>query len=518
VNDSLPIPRLLEALTGAQTLAGESCGGVVSMVSSDSRETLPGGLFVAIRGFLVDGHNFVADALRRGAGAVICEDFPKGEVPSGVCFIRVLDARRALAEAAFAFYGGAPEQLAVIGVTGTNGKTTTAMLIAAMLNRNGIRCGYIGTGRAVIGDEEIPLERTTPEAHGLHRLLRRMVDAGCRAVSMEVSSHALMLQRVHSVRFRVAVFTNLTAEHLDFHGSMEEYAEAKRRLFRQLLPGGRAVFNMDDPRAPFMAEGIPSESCSGCSLSGSPDGPHETHGELCRDWFRAEVLSEDAESSRLRLSFPDGEFKGGLRIPGRFNVMNALLATAACHAMGVPGGSAAASLTLLPPVEGRMERVDGGPGRVRAIVDYAHTPDALLRVLDTLAQLKPAGGRLGVVFGCGGDRDASKRPEMGRIAEERADMVILTSDNPRGEDPERILDDIERGMSGRRYRRITDRGEAIGAAVGELGESDILLVAGKGRELYQESMGKRVFFSDREFLLKSMRAEGGVPSVGGEGV
>lgn len=165
-----------------------------------------------------------------------------------------------------------------------------------------------------------------------------------------------------------------------------------------------------------------------------------------------------------------------------------------------------------------MERVDGGPGRVRAIVDYAHTPDALLRVLDTLAQLKPAGGRLGVVFGCGGDRDASKRPEMGRIAEERADMVILTSDNPRGEDPERILDDIERGMSGRRYRRITDRGEAIGAAVGELGESDILLVAGKGRELYQESMGKRVFFSDREFLLKSMRAEGGVPSVGGEGV
>jgi len=220
------------------------------MVSSDSRETLPGGLFVAIRGFLVDGHNFVADALRRGAGAVICEDFPKGEVPSGVCFIRVLDARRALAEAAFAFYGGAPEQLAVIGVTGTNGKTTTAMLIAAMLNRNGIRCGYIGTGRAVIGDEEIPLERTTPEAHGLHRLLRRMVDAGCRAVSMEVSSHALMLQRVHSVRFRVAVFTNLTAEHLDFHGSMEEYAEAKRRLFRQLLPGGRAVFNMDRPPSP----------------------------------------------------------------------------------------------------------------------------------------------------------------------------------------------------------------------------------------------------------------------------
>jgi len=178
--------------------------------------------------------------------------------------------------------------------------------------------------------------------------------------------------------------------------------------------------------------------------------------------------------------------------------MNALLATAACHAMGVPGGSAAASLTLLPPVEGRMERVDGGPGRVRAIVDYAHTPDALLRVLDTLAQLKPAGGRLGVVFGCGGDRDASKRPEMGRIAEERADMVILTSDNPRGEDPERILDDIERGMSGRRYRRITDRGEAIGAAVGELGESDILLVPVK-----EENYIRRVWESGCFFRIGS---------------
>ncbi len=187
-------------------------------------------------------------------------------------------------------------------------------------------------------------------------------------------------------------------------------------------------------------------------------------------------------------------FDGELLLPGRFNVMNALLAAATCHAMGVSGGAAAASFPFLPPVQGRMERVDGGPGRVRAIVDYAHTPDALQRVLQTLARLKPVGGRLAVVFGCGGDRDASKRPVMGRIAEELADMVILTSDNPRSEDPERILDDIEQGMSGIGHRRIADRGTAISTAVAELGELDILLVAGKGRESYQESMGKRVFF------------------------
>jgi len=515
VSSFLPLARLLEALTAPDTRPDVSCEGPLSMISSDSRDIVQGGLFVAVRGFQADGHDFVADAVRRGAAAVICEAFPQGEVPPGVCFIKVPDARVALAEAAFACYGGASEQLDVIGVSGTNGKTTTAMLIAAMLNHNGIRCGYIGTGRAVIGDEEIPLERTTPEAHGLQRLLRRMVEGGCRAVAMEVSSHALMLQRVHGVRFRVAVFTNLTADHLDFHGSMEEYAAAKQRLFRQLQPGGRAVFNMDDPRAPFMAEGIPPELCSGCSLSGVREG---ADGELCGEWFRAEVALENADSSCLRLSFPDGEFDGELRLPGRFNVMNALLAAAACYAMGVPGGAVAASFPFLPSVEGRMERVDGGPGRPRAIVDYAHTPDALQRALQTLACLKPTGGRLAVVFGCGGDRDVSKRPEMGRIAEQLADMVILTSDNPRSEDPERILDDIERGMSGRRHRRIADRGMAISKAVGELGERDILLVAGKGRELYQECMGKRMFFSDREFLLNSMGADGSVSSAGGEGV
>ncbi|KAA6233289.1 UDP-N-acetylmuramoyl-L-alanyl-D-glutamate--2,6-diaminopimelate ligase [Chlorobium phaeovibrioides] len=515
MSTSLPVSRLLDALTAPEILSDAPCRGSLSMISSDSRDIEQGGLFVAVRGFQADGHDFVADAVSRGAAAVICEEFPGGDLPPGVCFIKVPDARLALAEAAFALYGGASKQLDVIGVSGTNGKTTTAMLIAAMLNHNGIRCGYIGTGRAVIGDEEIPLERTTPEAHGLQRLLRRMVDEGCRAVAMEVSSHALMLQRVHGVRFRVAVFTNLTVDHLDFHGSMEAYASAKQRLFRQLLPEGRAVLNMDDPRASFMAEGLPPASCSGCSLSGVE---RRADWNVCGEWFLAEVTGEDAQSSHLRLSFPDGMFDGELLLPGRFNVMNALLAAATCHAMGVSGGAAAASFPFLPPVQGRMERVDGGPGRVRAIVDYAHTPDALQRVLQTLARLKPVGGRLAVVFGCGGDRDASKRPVMGRIAEELADMVILTSDNPRSEDPERILDDIEQGMSCIGHRRIADRGTAISTAVAELGELDILLVAGKGRESYQESMGKRVFFSDREFLLNSLGADGRMPSAGGEGV
>ena len=499
----LPLDELLKGIT-CRALAGSAdVGGIIRMVTSDSREVVPGSLFVAVRGYCADGHQFIDSAVRRGAVAVVCEELPGVIIPDCL-YITVPDARIALAEAARIFYGKASEQLLVIGVTGTNGKTTTAKLITAMLNANGIASGYIGTNLCTIGEREISLDRTTPEAHGLHSLFSEMLEAGCRAVVMEVSSHALVLKRVYGIRFHAAVFTNLTMEHLDFHHSMHEYGSAKKLLFDALGPEGFAVLNVDDPYAREMAALVEPEKIYACSLEGGVSS--SLRGSR---YFTADILESSIACSAIAIHFPDALVDMKVGLPGLFNVMNVLEAAAVGAGMGILPEEICRSLSEVAAVDGRMERVGDSTVGWSAFVDYAHTPDALFKVLDALNGLKAEGSRIVVVFGCGGNRDKGKRPEMGRIASEIADEVILTSDNPRDEEPETILDEIEGGIAGGiasgHYRRISDRSEAIRQGVSMLRPGDILLVAGKGHERYQEIAGKKYFFSDQEQIKKFMQ-------------
>ncbi|AOS84890.1 UDP-N-acetylmuramoyl-L-alanyl-D-glutamate--2,6-diaminopimelate ligase [Chlorobaculum limnaeum] len=484
----------LVAALGALIERRGACGPrAVTGVTCDSRQVAPGAVFVAVRGFSADGHRFVGAAVEAGAVAVVCEELP-AERADSVCWLLVPDARKALAELSKAFYGNASDRLMIIGVTGTNGKTTTARLVTSMLNASGIFAGYIGTGLCRIGSRDIPLERTTPESNGLHDLFRQMVDAGCRAAVMEVSSHALVLDRVHGLRFRAAVFTNLTPEHLDFHATMEEYAEAKRLLFDRLDDEGFAVLNADDPRASFMVANLPPERVFCCTTGGG--------ASFCdsAQRFEARVLEMSVEGTKAEVTFRGRMMAMQVPLPGAYNVMNMLEAFAVGVGLGIDPETAMRGLAAADAVDGRMERIWSHDRHRCAVVDYAHTPDALQKALEALRTVTPAGAKLAVVFGCGGNRDRQKRPEMGRIAAELADRVILTSDNPRDENPEAILDEIEAGMAGRAHLRIADRAEAIRRAVGQLGEGDILLVAGKGHEAYQEIRGVKQHFSDREHL------------------
>ena len=480
-------------------ISGSSGDAAAVQLTADSRDVVQGSLFVAIRGFASDGHRYIETAISKGANAVICETFPSSRA-SDVLFIRVADSRKALAEAARAFFRHASDRLMLIGVTGTNGKTTTARLITELLNSCGISAGYIGTGLSLIGGQDIPLDRTTPEAHELQALFQRMLREGCRAAVMEVSSHALVLGRVYGLRFRCAVFTNLSSEHLDFHHTLEEYAEAKKLLFDQLEPDGFAVFNRDDSLAAFMASSVPGEKRFCCTLQSeiAPVLP-------CDRTLSALVTGCTVDATTLELHFPDAVEVVQTALPGMYNVMNLLEAAAAVSGMGVKADEVAAALRKPFRIPGRMERIPDDTGKRCAFVDYAHTPDALEKALSTLRELKAPDARLVVVFGCGGNRDRQKRPEMGRIAAGMADYVFLTSDNPRDENPETILDEIEQGMNGDRYRRIAAREAAIRAAVESLGPGDILLVAGKGHETYQEISGKKHFFSDQEVLRECFR-------------
>ena len=472
---------------------GEDGTRTVTGVTCDSRAVAPGAVFVAVRGFSTDGHRFIDAAVKAGAAAIVCEELP-AEQSDEVCWLVVTDARKALAELSKVFYGNASDALMIIGVTGTNGKTTTARLVTSMLNASGIPAGYIGTGLCRIGSRDIELERTTPESSGLHDLFRQMVDAGCRAAVMEVSSHALVLDRVHGLRFRAAVFTNLTPEHLDFHATMEEYAEAKRLLFDRLDDGGFAVVNADDPQAEFMVGNLPPERVFCCTTGGGASFSDSAQR------FVASISEMSVEGSQAEVAFRGRTMTMQVPLPGAYNVMNILEAFAVGVGLGIEPETALRGLADADRVAGRMERIWSADRRCCAVIDYAHTPDALQKALEALRAVTPAGSKLAVVFGCGGNRDRQKRPEMGRIAAELADRVILTSDNPRNEEPEAILDEVEAGMAGRAHLRIADRAEAIRQAVEELGEGDILLVAGKGHEEYQEINGVKRHFSDRERL------------------
>ncbi|MCG8344752.1 MAG: UDP-N-acetylmuramoyl-L-alanyl-D-glutamate--2,6-diaminopimelate ligase [Chlorobiales bacterium] len=493
------LEMLLERLD-VLSVAGD-CGPEthIEEMTSNSRTVVKGGLFIAVKGYETDGHRYIAEAVGKGARIVVCEKVPEA-VHKDTCYVEVRDSRLAMAQIAKCFYHDVSDRLNIIGVTGTNGKTTTARLMAAMMNDCGIRTGYIGTGLALAGEEAFPLGKTTPEAEELHRFFAMMAERGCTAVVMEASSHALALQRTYGIRFTGGIFTNLTQDHLDFHHTMENYAGAKQTLMEAVDPEGFVVVNADDPWAAYMAQKRGGSRLYCCTVGNKEfDCPQGTE-------ISAEVTGAELQWTTVNIRLGDHVYEGVFRLPGLFNVMNLLEVFASGLAMGLPPERVIRSLSGVPLVEGRMEIIRDEAGDYSAVVDYAHTPDALEKVIGTLQELKPDDAELIVLFGCGGNRDRDKRPKMGVIASKGADRIIITSDNPRDEKPEDIIDDIIRGISAPAFLRFGDRAEAIHCGVNLLKKGDILLVAGKGHESYQESAGVRRHFSDKETTKSALSA------------
>ena len=459
----------------------------IESVVSDSRQAGPGALFVAIRGGQeLDRHAFIGDAVARGAAAVVVEEAEE-DLPE--TRIQVDDCRQVLPALSARLHGHPARSLRwCVGVTGTNGKSTTALLVRHVLEAAGARSGYIGTLGFAFGEEMESLDNTTPEADQLQALLARARDAGCDSLVMEVSSHGLALRRVDGVDYSVAVFTNLTRDHLDFHGTEEAYLEAKTGLFRRLDPRAAAVVNADDPRAAEVAA-----STSARVLTYGEKGEH----------VRLASFHTRRRASVLRLETAAGEWSVETTLTGRFNRSNVMAAACVGVALGIDAAAVRSGIAALPQVPGRFERLDEGQP-FEVIVDYAHTPAGLDTVLRTARELTR--GRLLCLFGCGGDRDRGKRPLMGRVAEDLADLVFLTSDNPRSESSEEIIDEIAAGMRNAGSAVVcTDRRAAIEAALQEAGEGDVVVVAGKGDEPYQILAEGPTDFDDRRVVRQVLR-------------
>jgi UDP-N-acetylmuramoyl-L-alanyl-D-glutamate--2,6-diaminopimelate ligase len=473
--------------THVESVPQDDRGRQVTAVVYDSRRAAAGAIFVAMRGEHADGAAFAQQAIARGAILVIAETL---NADASVPWIVVPDARLAIAELSAVFYGHPSESLRVLGITGTNGKTTTSYLLQSIFEAAGIPCGRIGTISYSVAGREHDAPHTTPEAPDLHRMLREMVDAGSGACAMEVSSHALSLRRVDTMRFAAAIFTNLTRDHLDYHGNMDAYFQAKRRLFEMLPPGGIGVINADDQRAPALAEISPRPVTYGIDR-------------------RADVMPGAIEMTIGGLGFevrtPRGLLNVRSRLVGRPNVYNILSAVATAVALDLPFDGIERGVATLQHVPGRFQVVSTDTDEIRIVVDYAHTDDALRNLLETARPLAPA--RVITVFGCGGDRDRTKRPLMGAVAARLSDVVVLTSDNPRSEDPDRIIDEVQRGIAAGGQKSsakapqvltIADRRAAIDRAVKDARPGDLVLIAGKGHERTQ-TIGTRVLpFDDVE--------------------
>ena len=451
----------------------------VTGITSDSRDVKQGYLFVAIPGYEKDGHNFIEESISKGARVVVVErDVGEKSAP----ILRVNDTRRVLALLAHRFYGNPSKELLLVGITGTNGKTTVSFLLESILTTGGMETGLMGTMVYRWKDSEETAERTTPGAVDLHRLLRRMRDDGVEVVVMEVSSHALALDRVLGMTFRVAVFTNLSRDHLDFHSSFRDYAETKAKLFGMLSSDGVGIINGDDP--------------AGRQMVREAKGRTVTFGEKARHLdYRVEGVKEGEGETRFSLVGERRRVTLSTPLLGKFNAMNAAAAGIAGLELGVDEDAVREGLRKVRSVPGRMEGFDSRQG-FRVVVDYAHTPDALRCVLVAAREFTEK--RLIVVFGCGGERDRGKRPEMGRIAASLADVVFITSDNPRREDPAVILQDILEGIdSAGKVETVVDREEAIHRALDRAREGDVVVIAGKGHETYQEIGSERISFNDR---------------------
>ncbi|MBR1834209.1 MAG: UDP-N-acetylmuramoyl-L-alanyl-D-glutamate--2,6-diaminopimelate ligase [Bacteroidales bacterium] len=472
---------IIEGITPLRPVAGNP---EVKDICFDSRRVGLGSCFVAQVGTRVDGHEYIPTAVQQGAVAVVCQRMPE-EVYEGVAFVLVENSDYALGLMADNWYGHPSRRLKLVGITGTNGKTTTVTLLHRLFRARGNHAGLLSTIVNKIDDEEVPATHTTPDALELNALLSRMVEAGCEYAFMEVSSHSVVQNRIAGLTFAGGIFSNLTHDHLDFHKTMANYIAAKKMFFDHLPAEAFALVNVDDRNGRVMVQNTKAKVCT-YSLQRMAD-------------FRSKVLEETFGGTLLEM---DGH-EVYVRLVGRFNAYNLTAIYGAAVLLGVERAEALRLLSMLEAAEGRFQYVT--VNGITAIVDYAHTPDALQNVLSTINDIRTQGQQLLTVVGCGGDRDKTKRPEMAKIACTMSDKLVLTSDNPRTEDPERILDDMEAGLTleeKSRTVRITDRRQAIKTAVMMAHEGDIILVAGKGHEKYQDINGVKHHFDDKEELQK----------------
>ena len=456
----------------------------ITDVVCDSRQVKPGALFIAVRGVAVDAHKFIGQTIEQGAVAVVCETLPH-TIDDGVTYVVVEDSTIALAFIANEWYDRPSEKLRLVGVTGTNGKTTTATLLYELTRKLGYKAGLLSTVRNMVDNKEYEAKQTTPDHLTLNRLLHEMVEAGCDYAFMEVSSHACSQHRIDGLKFAGAIFTNLTRDHLDYHKTVDNYIAAKKMFFDALPDTAFALVNSDDKVGDVM-------------LQNTRATKHHYSLRTMAD-FKCKVLEDRLDGMTLLLNGKELE----VQFVGRFNAYNLTCVYGAAILLGLPSDEVMVAMSSLEPVDGRFQTIRSRHGYT-AIVDYAHTPDALVNVLNTINEVMNGKGRVITVCGCGGDRDAGKRPIMAREAATRSDQVILTSDNPRSEDPELILLDMEKGLDDelrRKALKVTDRRDAIRLACQLAKPGDVVLVAGKGHEPYQEIKGERHHFDDREEIL-----------------
>ena len=474
---------LKDLLRGVTYTELKGCAEIeISGLTYDSRTASEGSCFFAVSGTVVDGHNYIAKAVEGGATAVICERIPEEVAELGCIFVVVKDSNLAMGVIASNFYGNPSQELKVVGVTGTNGKTTIATLLYDLVQSMGYKAGLISTVVYKVGAKEIVSTHTTPDAIRLNAMMREMVDEGCDYCFMECSSHAIVQQRIHGLQFVGALFTNITHEHLDYHKTFAEYIRAKKAFFDALPKSAFALVNADDRNGEVMLQNTKASRYT-LSLQKMAD-------------FRAKVIEMMVEGMELRID--DKEV--WVQFLGRFNAYNLLTVYGAAVLLGFDKEEVLAHLSMLHPVSGRFETVVAKDGTT-AIVDFAHTPDALENIIRTIDELRQKEQRLIIVCGCGGDRDKTKRPVMGEMASRMADIAIFTSDNPRTEDPEQILREMEEGVdNGRRYLKITDRHEAIKTAVMLAEPRDIILLAGKGHEDYQIIGTEKFPFNDKAIV------------------
>lgn len=471
----------------AQNIAGDRNTGILG-ISQDSRKVKKGFAYIAIRGHASDGHDYIAAAIENGASAIICEQLPEDQ-PVDIAFVKVDDSREATAIIASNFYDNPSSKLLMTGFTGTNGKTSCATMAFILFRELGYQCGLISTIKILINEDEIPARLTTPDPIELNELLSEMVRRGCTHCFMEASSHALHQKRVFGIDFKVAVFTNITHDHLDYHKTFKNYIQAKKILFDGLGDSSWALINIDDRNSRVMVQNTPALV--------------KTFGLRSSADFKAKVLSSSFEGLELAIDSRNV----WVPVVGRFNAYNILAVYGVAILLGEEESEVLKVLSRSGPVPGRFEFIRN-QRHVNAIIDYAHTPDALKNVLETIKEVRSGNETLITVFGCGGDRDKTKRPEMAKIASQLSDKVILTSDNPRSEDPEEILKEVESGIPASRkgrYLKQVDRREAIKTACMMAEKGDIILLAGKGHETYQEIKGERYPFDDKKELLDHLQ-------------
>jgi UDP-N-acetylmuramoyl-L-alanyl-D-glutamate--2,6-diaminopimelate ligase len=487
--DGIPVTKILQMAYGKKVQTEDV---TIRKVTYDSRSVERGDLFVAIRGLKLDGHRFIENAVQQGARAVVLEDDRAVSdsffLHNDVIKVVVGNSRLALAKISANYFGHPSKRLQLLGVTGTNGKTTSTHLLKSILESTGQKVGLIGTIEYKVGKEPIPAVHTTPESLELNELLDTMLKNGCHSVVMEVSSHALALDRVYGFDYQLALFTNLTQDHLDFHGTMDAYFGAKKILFDGLSKQSVAVTNLDDER--------------GLSIVSETKARRVTYGVQKRADLTVKNVKVGLDGILLDVKYNDGSMSLTSPLTGQFNVYNLLGVTASALALGIGARDIQVGIERVKSVRGRFERIVSPDGWT-AIIDYAHTPDALQKTLETIRELRSGiqQGRIITVFGCGGNRDRDKRPQMGRIASELSDVTIVTSDNPRHEDPESIVDEILKGIrSGTKVLRIVDRKEAIIAGLEMAQPGDVVLIAGKGHETYQVLGDEKIHFDDREVV------------------